>query len=51
MKLAPTATRNTNGSWVVSDIVAGYLVTRVYYGYTKRESVARFTLEMREGNS
>jgi hypothetical protein len=50
MKLAPTAERNrVNGSWVVSDIVAGYWVTRVYYGYSKRESVARFTLEMKEG--
>lgn len=50
MKLAPIVEKNrVNGSWIVSDFVGGYLVTRVYYGYTKRESVARFTLEMKEG--
>jgi hypothetical protein len=51
MKLAPTITRNqVNGSWKVSDIVGGYLVTRVYMGYTKREALATFKREMREGN-
>ena len=40
-----TATRNkVNGSWVVSDIIDGYLVTRVYYGYTRSEAIALFNL-------
>lgn len=37
--------KNANGSWTVSEIVDGYLVTRTYYGYTKRESLARFRRE------
>lgn len=42
-----TAERNYAGAWIVSDIVAGYLVTRSYYGYTKREAVADFKREMK----
>jgi hypothetical protein len=34
-----------NGAWRVSDIVDGYLVQRVYYGYTKREAMRQFRLE------
>ena len=35
-----------NGSWVVSAVVDGYLESISYYGYTKREAVARFRAEM-----
>jgi len=42
MKLEPTIEKNLNGSWVVSDIIGGYWVTKVYYGYTKRESLRLF---------
>jgi hypothetical protein len=35
-------TRNINGSLNVSDIVAGYFVTRTYYGYTRRQAVRLF---------
>ena len=46
--MATTATRNpVNGSYVVDAIIGGYLVTRVYYGYSKREAVAAFNAEMR----
>lgn len=38
--------RNHAGAYVVSDIVGGYLVTRTYYGYTKRESIALFRAEL-----
>lgn len=31
-----------NGSWEVSDIIDGYLVTRSYYGYTKQEVIRLF---------
>lgn len=37
--------KNPNGSWTVSEIVDGYLVTRTYYGYTRRESLAQFRRE------
>jgi len=35
-----------NGSWVVSAVVDGYLESIAYYGYTKREAVARFRAEI-----
>ena len=31
-----------NGGWCISDIINGYLVTRRYFGYTKRESMRLF---------
>ena len=37
----------TSGAWVISDIIGGYLVTRTYYGYTKRESTRMFRSETR----
>lgn len=33
---------NPNGSITVSAIVDGYLVSRTYYWYTRREAVAMF---------
>lgn len=33
------------GCWVVSAIVDGYLKTRRYYGYTKREAITAFKQE------
>lgn len=41
--MKPTAQRLfPSGAWQVSAIVRGYLVTRMYYGYTKREAVQEF---------
>lgn len=40
-----TVIRNRNGSYAISDIVKGYLVTRQYYGYTKREAIKLFRQE------
>ena len=40
-----TATRNMHGAWVVSGIVDGYLVTRRYYGYTRRQAIAMWKEE------
>ena len=34
-----TTAKNIHGAWVVSGIVAGHLVTRRYYGYTKAQAV------------
>lgn len=42
-----TIERNHAGAWVVSDMVAGYLVTRQYYGYTKREATAKFKADLK----
>lgn len=35
--MTPTVS-NYNGTWVVSAVVRGYLVTRRYVGYSKREA-------------
>ena len=37
-----TIEKNNAGAWVISDIIGGYLVTRKYYYYSKREAVALF---------
>lgn len=34
--------KNHYGAWVVSAIVNGYLTTRQFYGYTKRDAISRF---------
>jgi hypothetical protein len=39
-----------NGAWEVSDLIDGRLVTRVYYGYTKRDAVREFARDTREGH-
>ena len=36
-----------SGAWAVSADVGGRLVTRTYYGYSKREAVAMFRHETR----
>ena len=36
-----------NGSYVVSDIIDGHLVTRTYYGYTKKECRRMFRNEFK----
>ena len=37
-----TIVRTRAGCWRISDIIDGYRVERSYYGYTKREAVAKF---------
>lgn len=34
-----------SGAWQVSDMIGGYLVTRTYIGYTKREALRMFREE------
>lgn len=31
-----------SGGWRVSAMIGGYLVTRRYFGYSKREAIAKF---------
>ena len=42
-----TIEKNREGAYVISDIVSGYLVTRSYYGYTKRDAVRLFRAHIR----
>lgn len=43
--------RNYSGAWVIySSDNAGYLVTRSYWGYNKREAVRLFRQYMKEIN-
>ena len=34
--------KNHNGAYIISEVIKGYLVTRVFYGYNKREAVKKF---------
>lgn len=31
-----------SGGWMVSAMIGGYLVSRRYFGYSKREAIAKF---------
>jgi hypothetical protein len=42
-----TVSKNHAGALIISDIVGGYYVQRVYIGYTKREAMRKFRAEMR----
>jgi len=47
-----TIERNKEGAWVIYALGReGYLVTRSYCGYSKRESVRLFRQYMKEGES
>ena len=37
-----TIEKTFQGAWRVSGMVNGYLVTRQFFGYTKKEAVAAF---------
>jgi hypothetical protein len=43
-----TIEKNREGAWVIYAVGGdGYLVTRSYYGYTKRDAVRLFRAHMR----
>jgi hypothetical protein len=37
-----TIEKTFQGAWRISGIVDGYLVTRQFFGYTKKEAIAAF---------
>ena len=37
--------RTFQGAWRISAMVNGYLVTKQYFGYTKKEAIAAFQQE------
>ena len=37
-----TVERTLQGAWRISAMIDGYLVTRQYFDYTKREAIALF---------
>ena len=46
-----TIDRNSEGAWRISEFTNGadsYLVTKTYYGYTKRDAIRLFRKQMRE---
>jgi hypothetical protein len=45
-----TAAKLHNGAWYVADIVNGYLTSRTFYGYSKRDALRAFKREMRGAN-
>jgi len=46
-----TVTKDFRGAYIISATVAGYLVTRQYLGYTKREAIAEFKAEVHKGGT
>lgn len=40
-----STTKLHSGAWQISAIISGRLITRTYYGYTKREAVRLFRTE------
>jgi hypothetical protein len=34
--------KNINGYWVIYETIRGYLMTKVYIGYTKMEAIKMF---------
>lgn len=45
LRLIMSIVRLHTGAWQCSDIIGGHLVTRTYYGMTKREARAVFRRE------
>jgi len=43
-----TIDKNSEGAWLISALVGGYLITRRYYFHTKREAVDLFLSEVRQ---
>ena len=41
-------TKNVNGYYVISDIIDGYLVTKTYGGYSRKESIRLFKQEVKK---
>jgi hypothetical protein len=39
-----TTEKTTQGAWRITDIIGGQLVSRVYFGYGKREAMRQFKL-------
>lgn len=37
-----TITKNQQGAYIVSSMIGGYRVQKVYMGYTKKEAIANF---------
>ncbi len=37
-----TIERTFQGAWRISRMIDGYLVTRQFFGYTKKEAIAAF---------
>jgi hypothetical protein len=43
-----TIERTFQGAYKISDIINGYLVTRQYMGYTKREAIQAFKQDAKQ---
>lgn len=44
-----TIERTHNGGWRIYELIDGYLESRLYLGYTKKEAAAEFRAEFRKG--
>lgn len=46
-----TIEKTFQGAWKISDIIGGYLVTRQYFDYTKKEAIAEFKGEFENADN
>ncbi len=44
-----TIERTHNGAWRIYELIDGYLESRLYMGYTKKEALAEFRAEFGKG--
>jgi hypothetical protein len=44
-----TIEKTIQGAWRITDIIGGQLVSRVYFGYGKREAMRQFKLASGKG--
>lgn len=49
--MAVSTEKTTQGAWRVSAIVGGYLVQEQYFGYTKKEAIAKFKEKHKGGKA
>ena len=44
-----TIERTHHGAWRIYTLLNGYLIQRTYFGYSKREAMAQFRADIKEG--
>jgi hypothetical protein len=46
-----TIEKTSQGAWRISTVINGYLFTRQYFFYTKREAIIEFKSELKDQTS
>jgi hypothetical protein len=43
--------KGSQGQWIITALVHGYLVSRQFFGYTRREAMKRFKLMVKDNET